>query len=130
MAKRSKKARSTQKTKAGSRSGSGASRPADAVDPAGPTEDPLALQAWDTPSNSPEEAEERVHFEQAWEAFCRGDFRRCRAEATRLAADAASGEVRRRARSLLDRMRVDPLALAMAAGALALVLLAVVWTFA
>lgn len=130
MAKRSSKARRASKTAAAGTKGSGASSSDAAADPAGALEDPLALPAWDKPSSSPEEAQERVRFERAWEAFCRGDLRRSRAEATSLAADAASAEVRRRARALLDRMRVDPWALAMAAGALALVLMAVVWTFA
>lgn len=113
MAKRRKKARPAEGTHAEGRIG-----------------DPLALQAWAQKSSSPEEAEERARFDQAWEAFRRGDFRRCRAEATRLAADANSTEVRRRARALVDKLRVDPLALGMAAVALALLLMTVIWTFA
>lgn len=115
MAKRRKKARRTKET---------------ATDAQQQPEDPLALPAWEKAASSPEEGEERELFERAWDAFRAGDFRSCRAVAAGLAAEATNGEVRRRAVDLLDRMRVDPLALGMAAGALALVLMAVVWTFA
>ncbi len=125
MAKRRKKPRPAPKTPDKNRRGS-ESPDRDKLD----SEDPLALPAWDRSSSSPEEADERARFDQTWEAFRRGDFRRCRAEALVLAEDATSGEVRRRALDLLDRMRVDPLALGMAAVALALLLMAVTWTFA
>lgn len=115
MAKRRKKARRTQETSA-----DGQQQP----------EDPLALPAWEKAASSPEENEERERFERAWSAFRAGDFRQCRIAAAGLAAEATNGDVRRRAVDLLDRMRVDPLALGVAAGALALVLMAVVWTFA
>jgi len=115
MAKRRKKDRRTRET---------------AADAEPQAADPLAFRPWDKAVSSPEEGEEREVFERAWGAFRSGDFRQCRSVAAGLAAEATSGEVRRRAASLLDRMRVDPLALGMAAGALALVLMAVVWTFA
>ncbi len=129
MAKRKKKAH-----RASDKSGKGR-RGSKATDPesASATEDladPLAMPPWDKDAASPEEAEERTRFEQTWQDFRLGDFRRCRADAATLAADATSGEVRRRAGALLERMRVDPLALGMAAAALALLLTAVIWTFA
>jgi len=133
MAKRSKKAKKARpgmETQAEGRSGSATPDLDSEPGVAGDVTDPLAHEAWANESASPEEAEERARFDQAWEAFRRGDFRRCRVEATRLAADATSAEVRRRARALVDRLRVDPLALGMAAVALALLLMAVIWTFA
>jgi len=131
MAKRKKKARRVTKKSAQPRSGS---RPSDREqgEGASPDEaaDPLAMPPWAGGAASPEEAEERARFERVWQDFRQGDFRRCRSGAAALAADAASGEVRRRARALPERMRVDPLALGMAAVALTLLLTAVIWTFA
>lgn len=123
MAKRKKKARRASKKSARARAGSAASDPEEAADP-------LAMPPWDGAAASPEETEERARFEKVWQDFRQGDFRSCRSDAATLAADAASGEVRRRARALQERMRVDPLALGMAAVALALLLTAVIWTFA
>ncbi len=129
MAKRRKKTPSAGRTRDPLRRGSGSPAREDGEATVEDTEDPLALPAWSRASSSSEEAQERALFEQAWHAFGRGDFRRCRTEAVLLAEDATSGEVRRRALGLLERMRVDPLALGMAAVALALLLMAVVWTF-
>jgi hypothetical protein len=122
MAKRRKKSHRAPKG-----AGKGPARDAD-VEPVVESEDPLALRPWGQGSSSPEEAQDRALFEQAWDAFRRGDFRQCQVEATRLAEDATSGEVRRRSLLLLDRMRVDPLALGMAAVALSLLLTAAIWT--
>ena len=122
MAKRRKKSRS------GSRTG-------DPVDP-GATElgetreaDPLVMPPWPTAQCPDDEAVERQRFESAWEAFRRGDFRRCRREAAALAADARSEEVRLRANALSSRLEVDPLALGVAAGALLLLLIILVLTY-
>ena len=75
------------------------------------------------------EAAERLRYEQAWEAFVRGDFRHCRAEAATLAAEADTEEVRLRALALGSRLELDPLGLAVAAGALLLLLVTLIVIF-
>ncbi len=87
------------------------------------------MPPWEGTGCSRQERRERARFEVAWEQFRRGDFRSCGRAAAALAADAASGQVRRRAEGLRERLRVDPLALVMAAVALALVLTAGLLTF-
>ena len=91
--------------------------------------DPLDMPTWPTAGCPEEEVGERQRFEQAWAAFRAGNFHACRLEATALAKDATSEEVRLRAYALEERLRADPLAIAVATGAFLLLVTAIVATF-
>ena len=87
------------------------------------------MPPWPTVGCSQEEAQERRCYEQAWAAFRRGDFSECRSQGRSLVGSATTEEIRLRAHALLERLKVDPLALAVAGGAFVLLITTLVVTY-